>query len=184
MSALQAETCLHLATIGGTTHRQHVHAAGQVRAKYLLPRTHIREIYIFFEHPAPAAGATLPLLPLSPAPPAACQHQRFVWSRMCGRARLPNCRNPCTGHSHLPPSLPPFFLLLPLRSRQTTCHTANALFVFQRDASSAAAAEEAAAEAASYFIHGKWQLHVNCDAATWPARQRLFQCQCQSHCQC
>lgn len=106
----------------------------------------MREIYIFFEHPTPATHSTLPPGCTSP-PAAACQHQRFVSRRMCGRARLTNCRNPCTGYSHLPPgtlllSLP-LSLLLPPLSRQTTCRTANALFVFQRDASSAAAALQA-----------------------------------------
>lgn len=61
----------------------------------------MREIYIFFEHPTPATHSTLRPACTSP-PAAACQHQRFVSRRMCGRARLTNCRNPCTGYSHLP----------------------------------------------------------------------------------
>lgn len=111
MSTLQAETCLHLATIGGTTHRQHIHAAGQGRAKYLLPRTHIREIYIFFEHPAPTASATLPLLPLllsllpcCVSTPTICVEQNV---RPCASAKLSQPLHGAQSPAPFPASLLP-----------------------------------------------------------------------------
>lgn len=152
------------------------------------------------------------LFPLFPSFPVL----RVNSTDLCGRARLTNCRAVSSlatpAWTHLTPAPAPYLLplltpttaplfplqllplplslLLPLFSCQTTCRTANALFVFQHDASSSAAAAEAETgaatvaeavqsrrllarlveEAASYFIHGKWhKLHVNCDAATWPA---------------
>lgn len=138
----------------------------------------MREIYIFFEHPTPATHSTLPPGCTSP-PAAACQHQRFVSRRMCGRARLTNCRNPCTGYSHLPlapcscpcpcPCCCPHSLAKPLAAQPTRYLSFNATHHQQQRRFKQAAAEANRVEAASYFIHGEWQLHVNCDAATWPA---------------
>lgn len=199
-------TCLHLATIGGTC-TEHNEWLLPLQGKAFITRTNTREIYIYFSSSSRGRAPlpfylmrcpTSPLLPLPPFPllpfccvstPTICVEQN-VWPVASDKLSLAT-----PAWTHLAPypfyccclfSLPlPLALLLPLLSRQTTCRTANALFVFQHDASSSAAAEAATVrqrlqsrqlrarlveEAASYYIHGKWhKLHVNCDAATWPA---------------
>lgn len=126
MSALQAETCLHLATIGGTTHRQHVHAAGQGRAKYLLPRTHIREIYIFFEHPAPSTSPPV-------SPPLLRVNTNDLCRAECAAVRVcQTVATPARGTVTCPlPSLPsssccPCSLVKPLAAQPTRYLSFNA----------------------------------------------------------
>lgn len=86
------------------------------KAKHLL-HVRIREKFIYiFGAPAealfPLHLMPYPTFPTSHSastpscPPAACQHQRFVSSRMCGRSRLTNCRAvslATPAWTHLPP---------------------------------------------------------------------------------